>query len=230
MWLERNNFMKKNNLLNTSLILGLVFMGRFSLATPQAQTLSATPENVAQQTQSGFYAGLEYANLTDVRMDWSIEFSNEYGNFAKKETQKGGTSLGILGLSIGYQIKNPNKNPIRISSDLRVMQSINKSETGGSKITFIVPGINLGYLWTDKFETYGGVSLPFMRGENGIDDYETRGGLNLGLAAHVNQKMTLKAAYNTYAFHYDLKGSNSNSAGKLDFAISGLALSAQVNF
>jgi hypothetical protein len=222
--------MKKYNVINTLLIAGFVFLGRVSLATTTAQTLSAAPENVVQPSQSGFYAGLEYANLTDVRMDWTIGYSNEYGNFSKKETQKGGTSLGVLGLSIGYQIKNPNENPIRISSDLRVMESINISETGGSKITFIVPELNLGYLWTDKFETYGGVSLPFMRGENGVDNYETRGGLNLGLAAHVTQKMTLKAAYNAYAFHYDLKDSNANLTGKLDFIVSGLALSAQMNF
>ena len=210
-----------------SLVSIFVFIA-FSATTKAQTSASKTNEKDRSPGQNAFYAGFEYANLTDVRMESTFEYFDGVQNVTKKETQKGGTQMGIAGLSFGYQIKNPNGNPININTGLRVMQTFNKSEYGDNKITFYIPEFNVGYLVTENFETYGGFSIPILRGSAEVNKYESRGGLNLGIAAHATEQFTIKAAYNVYAFHYKFEDSTFN--GKLDFAISGLAITTQMNF
>ncbi len=193
----------------------------------QAQTSATNTENKSSRL-SGFYAGLDYVNLTDVRMESTIEYFDGQNNVVDKETSTGGTHMGLAGLSLGYKFNNANGSPISISTGLRVMQSFNKSEYGEDKVTFYIPDVNAGYLFTEKFEAYAGASIPVIRGTSLVNDYESRGGINLGFAVHPTKQFTLKAAYNAYAFHYEMK--DPSFKGKLDMVISGLALTTQVNF
>ena len=194
----------------------------FSLnAFSQGQsTISATTSEL-----KGVYVGLEYANLTDLRIDSQFTYSN---GLVVKDTNKSGTHLGIAGVSAGFRLVNINDQPITLSGGLRVLQSFNGSEDGGEKTTFYIPEATLGYLLTEQFEAFAGLSIPVIKGSESVNKYGSRGGLSAGFSVNVIPKFSLKAAYNAYFFKIDQQLGTAKM--EADAAIAGLAVSAQLMF
>ena len=198
----------------------------FSLLATKSTEVDAQ-EVTAESQMKGFFVGMEYMNITDVNMQYTIR-STDY-LYYKYDNSKGGTQLGVAGISLGYKFEiDKGLLPARFTMGGRLLQSFNKSEYGTDKITFIVPEINAGVLLGNYVEVFGGVSIPVIRGNDQINKYESRGGLNAGLVITPTENIGIKLSSSVFSFHIEDKDDKSSYTA--DVLLSGFAAGVQYTF
>lgn len=207
-------------------LLSLVFSAQIAVSQLN-QTEVVEQTTTVDSPIKGIFVGMEYMNITDVSMRYTVRSSDYL--YYNSDTSKGGTQLGVTGISLGYKFEiDKGLLPARFTMGGRLLQSFNKNEYGTDKITFIVPEVNAGVLLGKYVELFGGVSIPVIRGSEQINKYESRGGLNAGLVISPNENIGIKLSSSVFMFHIEDK--IDSSAFTADVLLSGFAAGLQYTF
>jgi len=167
-----------------ALILSLAFA--FSASAQNMKTFAPTPKK-DNSFQKGFYIGSEYMNLTDMRV--TVRGTSEYGNF--NDRYEGGTHLGVAGIRLGYA-QTPEKG-FGFEAGARLLESLNRSEYGDTKLQMIVPEGNLTGAVNRYFLGYIGLNVAVWTGSTEASKYKPGVGGQIGLGARFSKHFALNA-------------------------------------
>jgi len=177
----------------------IVLLAALMTTAAFAQTendLSTSIDNIDKfqigHAQKGVTVGVEYMNITDVR----LELNSQKFNL--------NTHLGVTGIRVGYN-QTPDTG-FGFNAIASYLESFNKSEAGDEKTAFFVPSGNLTYGFQKYLTGYAGFNVAVMTSPSSAKDmFKPAMGLQAGLGARFTKNLTLSAGYTILSQRVDFK-------------------------
>jgi hypothetical protein len=158
---------------------------------------------------SGVYVGVDYMNITDVKISYSLKGNN---GGTSSGTNNSGTSLGAIGVRVGYD-----KTPIQgfgFAGGVRYLESMNTSESGPSKIQILIPEFNGTLAANSFFAVFAGLNYSKFVAPSFISKDNTgQLGMQFGFTGRFTKNIAANIGYTMINQKYDKKeywGSQSN--------------------